>query len=100
MSALIKPQFEAPRDKVGPRGVVRPRVHRAVISGIADFVKGAGFQAAERNFRRSTGPKGNVRFLLDIRPRDAEGAASAALDADRIEAVVSAACDKFMKSFD
>jgi 23S rRNA (cytidine1920-2'-O)/16S rRNA (cytidine1409-2'-O)-methyltransferase len=99
--ALIKPQFEAPRDKVGPRGVVRdPGVHRAVISGIVDFVEGAGFRAANLDFSPITGPKGNVEFLLDIRPRDAEGAASTALGADRIEAVVSAACDKFMKSFD
>jgi len=94
--ALIKPQFEAPRDQVGPRGVVRdPAVHRAVIADIAACVEGLGFRAAGLDFSPITGPEGNVEFLLYIcRCNDVQSA----VDAVRIDRVVSTAYDKFMKS--
>mgnify|MGYP001004923732 CR=1 FL=1 len=96
--ALIKPQFEAPRNKVGPRGVVRdPAVHREVIERVAVCVASLGFRAAALDFSPITGPEGNVEFLLGIdRRKDlAQG-----IDDARIGAVVPAAYDKFMKSPD
>jgi 23S rRNA (cytidine1920-2'-O)/16S rRNA (cytidine1409-2'-O)-methyltransferase len=94
--ALIKPQFEAPRDQVGPRGVVRdPAVHRAVIADVAACVEGLGFRAAGLDFSPITGPEGNVEFLLYICRRNG---AQSAVDAARIDQAVSAAYDKFMKS--
>lgn len=96
--ALIKPQFEAPRDQVGPRGVVRdPAVHRAVIHDVVACVQGLGFGAMGLEFSPITGPEGNVEFLLYIsRCNDSQNA----VDSERIVEVVSAAYDKFMKSAD
>lgn len=96
--ALIKPQFEAPKHRVGPRGVVRdPEVHHAVIAGIAEFVEGLGHRAAGLDFSPITGPEGNIEFLLDIRPGNG---APETLDEGRIAAAAQAAYDKFMKSAD
>lgn len=94
--ALIKPQFEAPRDQVGPKGVVRdPAVHRAVISDVVRSAEGLGFRAAGLDFSPITGPEGNVEFLLYITRRND---VRSAVDSTRIARVVSAAYDKFMKS--
>ncbi len=96
--ALIKPQFEAPRNKVGPRGVVRdPAVHREVIERVAVCVASLGFRAAALDFSPITGPEGNVEFLLGI---DRRNDLTQGIDDARIGAVVSAAYDKFMKSPD
>jgi 23S rRNA (cytidine1920-2'-O)/16S rRNA (cytidine1409-2'-O)-methyltransferase len=96
--ALIKPQFEAPRDKVGPRGVVRdPAVHRAVIEDVAACASGLGFRAEGLEFSPITGPEGNVEFLLYISRRNDP---RSIVDSARVERVVSAAYDKFMKSAD
>lgn len=69
--ALVKPQFEAGRDKVGKGGVVRERkTHREVLERAAAFAREAGFTL--RGVTRSpiTGPAGNVEFfiLLDRAP--------------------------------
>lgn len=94
--ALIKPQFEAPKNLVGPRGVVRdPAVHRQVIEGVLECVDSLGFQAEGLDYSPITGPEGNVEFLLYIAPR--VGGARL-VDSERILEVTSAAYDKFMKS--
>lgn len=96
--ALIKPQFEAPRDKVGPRGVVRdPDVHKAVIEDVAGCVASLGYQASGLEFSPITGPEGNVEFLLSIEPRNPS---RPSFGSERIASVVMAAYDKFMKSAD
>lgn len=96
--ALIKPQFEAPRNLVGPRGVVRdPAVHRQVIEGVLECVDGLGFQAEGLDFSPITGPEGNVEFLLYITPRNG---GALPVNSARIAEVTSAAYDKFMKSAD
>jgi len=96
--ALIKPQFEAPRNQVGPRGVVRdPAVHREVIARVADCVASLGCRAAALDYSPITGPEGNVEFLLSI---DRRNHLAPGVDGARIGAVVSAAYDKFMKSPD
>jgi 23S rRNA (cytidine1920-2'-O)/16S rRNA (cytidine1409-2'-O)-methyltransferase len=68
MVCLIKPQFEAGRDKVGKKGVVRePQVHSEVIHKIYDFVGITGFEVLDLDFSPIKGPEGNVEFLIHIR---------------------------------
>ncbi len=67
---LIKPQFEAGRDRVGKKGVVRdPAVHQAILEEIVDFTPGFGYQVLGLTFSPITGPEGNVEFLAHIAPR-------------------------------
>jgi len=62
---LIKPQFEAGRDKVGKHGVVRePEVHREVIRSIIDFTKENGFTVKGLTFSPIRGPEGNIEYLI------------------------------------
>ena len=72
MVCLIKPQFEAGREKVGKKGVVRdPEVHREVIAKVIDFAGIIGFQVKALEFSPVRGPEGNIEYLLYIR-KDAE----------------------------
>ena len=58
---LIKPQFEAGREKVGKKGVVRDRaVHEEVIEKIADFAGSIGFELLNLEFSPVKGPEGNI----------------------------------------
>ena len=62
---LIKPQFEAGRDQVGKRGVVRdPAVHRDVIEKVSAFVGEQGFRVIGTCDSPLTGPEGNREFFL------------------------------------
>ena len=62
---LIKPQFEAGRERVEKRGVVKdPAVHQEVISTIIEFAQGLGFQARGLTFSPIKGPEGNIEYLL------------------------------------
>ena len=63
--ALVKPQFEAGREKVGKKGVVRdPGVHREVIEQAVGFCSENGFLPRGLSFSPLTGPEGNIEFLL------------------------------------
>jgi len=62
---LIKPQFEAGREKVGRKGVVREAsVHREVIKKVVDFAAGLGFLLLHLDFSPIKGPEGNIEYLL------------------------------------
>ena len=64
VAALIKPQFEAGREKVGRKGVVRdPAVHEEVINHVLDFAAETGFSCAGLTFSPITGPEGNIEYL-------------------------------------
>lgn len=64
---LIKPQFEAGREEVGKKGVVRDKnVHKKVIQKIVDFSKKLGFNIIGLDFSPIKGPEGNIEFLLYI----------------------------------
>lgn len=64
---LIKPQFEAGRDKVGKHGVVKDKkVHLEVINEVAAFAAGAGFCVRGIDHSPITGPEGNIEYLLWI----------------------------------
>jgi 23S rRNA (cytidine1920-2'-O)/16S rRNA (cytidine1409-2'-O)-methyltransferase len=68
MVCLIKPQFEAGKDKVGKKGVVRePKVHEEVVHRIIDFVAIAGFEVLHLDFSPIKGPEGNIEYLVHIR---------------------------------
>jgi len=65
---LIKPQFEAGREKVGKKGVVRDKsVHREVIKMVADFALSIGFSVKGLDFSPVKGPEGNIEYLLYIK---------------------------------
>lgn len=62
---LIKPQFEAGRDKVGKKGVVRdPSVHEEVINNVINVAKDLGFSVGGLSFSPITGPEGNIEYLI------------------------------------
>ncbi len=64
---LIKPQFEAGREEVGKKGVVRDKnVHKKVIEKIINFSKNLGFNIIGLDFSPIKGPEGNIEFLLYI----------------------------------
>ncbi|MCR5773432.1 MAG: TlyA family RNA methyltransferase [Butyrivibrio sp.] len=68
MVVLIKPQFEAGRDKVGKKGVVRDKkVHEEVISRIMDFADMAGFEILHLDYSPIRGPEGNIEYLLHLK---------------------------------
>lgn len=62
---LIKPQFEAGREKVGKKGVVRdPAVHAEVIRSVAGFASQTGFTLHGLDYSPIKGPEGNIEYLL------------------------------------
>ena len=67
MVCLIKPQFEAGREKVGKKGVVRePKIHEEVIRKIIDFADYIGFTVLHLDFSPIKGPEGNIEYLLHL----------------------------------
>ncbi len=63
--ALIKPQFEAGREKVGKKGVVRdPQVHVEVITNLVNLFLKQGWSVQGLDFSPVTGPEGNIEYLL------------------------------------
>ena len=64
---LIKPQFEAGREKVGKKGVVRDKsVHEEVIHMVMEYAKGIGFILLNLEFSPIKGPEGNIEYLLHL----------------------------------
>ena len=65
---LIKPQFEAGREKVGKHGVVRDSaVHLEVIEKVIDFAISIGFEVLNLEFSPVKGPEGNIEYLLHLK---------------------------------
>lgn len=65
MVCLIKPQFEAGREKVGKKGVVREaQTHREVAEKVIDFADMIGFTVLDMEFSPVRGPEGNIEYLL------------------------------------
>ncbi|MCJ7836313.1 TlyA family RNA methyltransferase [Cuneatibacter sp. NSJ-177] len=62
---LIKPQFEAGREKVGKKGVVREKsTHLEVIEKVISYAKEIGFTVLNLDFSPIKGPEGNIEYLL------------------------------------
>lgn len=70
--SLIKPQFEAGRDRVGKKGVVRDaQVHLNVVKEILHFIDAdMGWTAQNLSFSPIKGPEGNIEFLVHILPKE------------------------------
>ena len=95
--ALVKPQFEAEKDEVGEKGVVRDRaVHEKVLREITGFIPSLGWRVNALDFSPIRGPEGNIEFLLDLVHFDNltinRGETS-------IDITISRAYDNFFKSF-
>ena len=72
MVCLIKPQFEAGRDKVGKKGVVRePEIHREVIAKVIDFADLTGFSVQGLTYSPVKGPEGNIEYLVFLEKKRA-----------------------------
>lgn len=68
---LIKPQFEAGREKIGKKGVVREiETHLEVVKSIYDFVLENGFSVLNLDFSPIKGPQGNIEYLIFIEKSD------------------------------
>ncbi|MDP4120956.1 MAG: TlyA family RNA methyltransferase [Bacillota bacterium] len=71
--ALIKPQFEAGRENVGKKGVVRDKqVHYSVVSEICSFCTNNGFKILGLDFSPIKGPEGNIEYLVFLQKSDDE----------------------------
>ncbi len=67
MVCLIKPQFEAGKEKVGKKGVVRePEIHEEVIEKVMDYAMSVGFHILGLQYSPVKGPEGNIEYLLYI----------------------------------
>lgn len=65
--ALVKPQFEAGKDQVGKKGIVRePKIHQAVLKKIIDFSLQEGYDVLNASYSPITGGDGNIEFLLHL----------------------------------
>ena len=68
---LIKPQFEAGREEVGKKGVVRdPAVHVEVVRGILDFAPSIGFSVMGLDYSPIRGPEGNIEYICWLKNGD------------------------------
>ena len=68
MVALIKPQFEAGREKVGKKGVVRdPKVHEEVITKIVRHADEVSFEVLDLSYSPIRGPEGNIEYLIHLK---------------------------------
>lgn len=66
--ALIKPQFEAGREKVGKKGVVREKnTHEEVIHTVTDYAASIGFTVKKLTFSPIKGPEGNIEYLVHLK---------------------------------
>ena len=73
MVCLIKPQFEAGREKVGKKGVVRePEIHEEVIHMVMDYAESIGMWLLGLDFSPVKGPEGNIEYLLWLKNQKEE----------------------------
>ena len=71
---LIKPQFEAGKENVGKKGVVREaKIHQMVLDNFVSLVDGLGFQILGLTFSPVKGPEGNIEFLGHLTLDEVEG---------------------------
>ena len=71
---LIKPQFEAGKENVGKKGVVRdPKIHQMVLDNFVSLVHGLGFTILGLTFSPVKGPEGNIEFLGHLTLDDLPG---------------------------
>lgn len=93
--ALIKPQFEAGREKVGKKGVVREKsTHHEVIEKVADYAVSIGFIVLAIDFSPIRGPEGNIEYLIHLKKCPPGEAGAEGVD---LESVVDRAFETLAK---
>lgn len=81
MACLIKPQFEAGRDEVGKKGVVKdPEVHVKVVNMIIEYAASIGFRILGLDYSPIRGPEGNIEYLLYIEKNNTEPSAEVCVE--------------------
>lgn len=94
MVCLIKPQFEAGRDKVGKKGVVRDKaVHLEVIEKVVSFAQETGFVVLGLDYSPVKGPEGNIEYLIHLR-KSGEESQEGTVDARAVVDQAHAELDK------
>ena len=94
--ALVKPQFEAPKEDVGEKGVIRDRsVHERVLREITEFVPTLSWRVNGLDYSPIRGPEGNIEFLMDLVPCDNLTKIAPGYS---IDVTISRAYDNFFKS--
>lgn len=94
MVCLIKPQFEAGREKVGKKGVVRDKaVHREVIEKVIGFAVEQGFFVKNLDYSPIKGPEGNIEYLVYIQ-KEACGGREESVDIRRVVDAAHGELDK------
>ena len=94
---LIKPQFEAGREKVGKKGVVRdPAVHREVIEKVRDYAMSIFMEPCHLSFSPIKGPEGNIEYLLHLKkhPEGSEITDSLQVSVEEVVAAAHGELDK------
>ena len=94
---LIKPQFEAGREKVGKKGVVRdPAVHQEVIEKVRDYAMSIFMVPCHLSFSPIKGPEGNIEYLLHLKkhPEGPEVTDSLEVSVEDVVAQAHGALDK------
>ncbi|RXY98602.1 TlyA family RNA methyltransferase [Fictibacillus sp. S7] len=96
--ALIKPQFEAGREDVGKKGIVRdPAIHRRVIEEIIQFSQNEGYSVSGLSHSPITGGEGNIEFLVHLKAKEVDGELFSTKEISR---VVEEAHQQFKKADD
>ena len=94
MVCLIKPQFEAGREKVGKKGVVRDKaVHKEVIEKVIAYAGSLGFSILNLEYSPIKGPEGNIEYLVYIK-KNGEGNMEEAVDIDEVVNAAHSTLDK------
>lgn len=94
---LIKPQFEAGRERVGKNGIVRdPEVHRDVLVHVLGSARAQGFHVQKITFSPITGGDGNIEFLAHLTKQDAE----TALNDEQVQQAIDAIIEEAHQSLD
>lgn len=92
IAALIKPQFEAGREKVGKKGVVREKeTHLEVIRQVISYAGSVGYEILGLDFSPVRGPEGNIEYLLHLRKTGEEACLSGCPEHIRPEETVDEA---------
>ena len=94
MVCLIKPQFEAGKEKVGKKGVVRdPKVHLEVVERILSFAVENGFSVLHLDYSPIKGPEGNIEYLVHLK-KDGRGTMAEEISAAAVVAAAHGELDK------
>lgn len=87
MVCLIKPQFEAGRDQVGKKGVVRePKVHGEVIEAAFGYASENGFRLLNLDYSPVRGPEGNIEYLMEIEKSDGDDLVGVSVIGEMVDA--------------